>query len=116
MQKIMGMIPGMGQLKQQLETVATDKRMKHLEAILTSMTPTERKNHLLLDGKRKRRIAAGSGRPVHEVNRLLKQYLEMKKMMSQMNDPRFMKRMQAMAGKSGGLPGMPGFPGGSLPF
>lgn len=116
MQKIMGMIPGMGQLKQQLETVATDKRMKHLEAILTSMTPGERRNHLLLDGKRKRRIAAGSGRPVHEVNRLLKQYLEMKKMMSQMNDPRFLKRMQAMAGKSGGMPGMPNFPGGSLPF
>jgi signal recognition particle subunit SRP54 len=116
MQKIMGMIPGMGQLKQQLETVATDKRMKHLEAILTSMTPAERRNHLLLDGKRKRRIAAGCGRPVHEVNRLLKQYLEMKKMMSQMNDPRFMKRMQAMAGKTGGMPGMPNFPGGSLPF
>jgi signal recognition particle subunit SRP54 len=116
MQKIMGMLPGMGQLKQQLETVATDKRMKHLEAILTSMTPAERKNHLLLDGKRKRRIAAGSGRPVHEVNRLLKQYFEMKKMMTQMNDPRFMKRMQAMAGKAGGMPGMPTFPGGSLPF
>lgn len=116
MQKIMGMIPGMGQLQQQLETVATDKRMKHLEAILTSMTPAERRNHLLLDGKRKRRIAAGSGRPVHEVNRLLKQYLEMKKMMTQMNDPKFMKRMQAMMGKSGGIPGMPNFPGGSLPF
>ena len=115
MQKIMGMLPGMGQLKEQLETVATDKRMKHLEAILTSMTPLERRNHQLLDGKRKRRIAAGSGRPVHEVNRLLKQYLEMKKMMTQMNDPRFMKRMQAMAGKAGGMPGMPNFPGGS-PF
>ena len=117
MQKIMGMIPGLGQFKEQLETVATDKRMKHLEAILTSMTPAERKNHLLLDGKRKRRIAAGSGRPVHEVNRLLKQYLEMKKMMGQMNDPKFMKRMQAMAGKmGGGMPGMPKLPGGGFPF
>lgn len=112
----MGMIPGMGQLKQQLETVNSDKRIKHLEAILTSMTPAERKNHLVLDGKRKRRIAAGSGRPVHEVNRLLKQYLDMKKMMSQMNDPRFMKRMQAMAGKTGGMPGMPNLPGGGFPF
>ena len=53
---------------------------------------------------------------MHEVNRLLKQYLEMKKMMTQMNDPRFMKRMQAMAGKGGGMPGMPNFPGGSLPL
>ncbi len=108
MQKILGMLPGMGQIKEQLATVATDKRMKHLEAILTSMTPKERRNHLLLDAKRKRRIAAGAGRPVHEVNQLLKQYLEMKKMMGQMNDPRFMKRMQAMAGKMGG--GMPGMP------
>ncbi|HOD33208.1 MAG TPA: hypothetical protein PKO12_07000 [Holophaga sp.] len=105
MQKLIGMLPGMGQMKQQLETVVTDKRVKHLEAILLSMTPAERANHNLLDAKRKRRIAAGSGRPVHEVNQLLKQYLEMKKMMSQMGDPRFMKRMQAMAGRMGG--GMP---------
>ncbi len=110
MQKILGMLPGMGQIKEQLATVATDKRVKHLEAILTSMTPSERRNHLLMDAKRKRRVAAGAGRPVHEVNQLLKQYLEMKKMMSQMNDPRFMKRMQAMAGRAGGG-GLPGFPG-----
>jgi len=109
MQKILGMLPGMGQIKEQLATVATDKRVKHLEAILTSMTPKERRNHLLLDAKRKRRIAAGSGRPVHEINQLLKQYLEMKKMMTQMKDPKFMKRMQAMAGKMGGMPGG-GFP------
>jgi len=109
MQKILGMLPGMGQIKQQLETVATDKRVKHLEAILSSMTPKERANHALLDAKRKRRIAAGSGRPVQEVNQLLKQFLEMRKMMTQMKDPRFMKRMQAMSGKMGG-----GFPG--LPF
>jgi len=79
-----------------LETAVTDKRVKHLEAILNSMTPKERQNYNLLDGKRKRRIAAGSGRPVHEVNQLLKQFLEMKKMMSQMNNPSFMKRMQGM--------------------
>lgn len=96
MQKILGMLPGMGQMKEQLESAVTDKRVKHLEAILNSMTPKERQNHNLLDGKRKRRIAAGSGRPVHEVNQLLKQYLEMKKMMTQMNNPSFMKRMQGM--------------------
>jgi signal recognition particle subunit SRP54 len=112
MQKILGMLPGMGQIKEQLANVVTDKRMKHLEAILTSMTPSERRNHLLLDAKRKRRVAAGSGRPVHEVNRLLKQFLEMKKMMTQINDPRMLKRLKAMGG-GGGFPGMPG---GSLPF
>jgi len=98
MGKLLGMIPGMGQFKDQIANVATDRRMKHLEAILTSMTPAERANHNLLDGKRKRRIAAGCGRPVSEVNQLLKQFLDMKKMMQQMNDPRFMKRMQTMAG------------------
>jgi len=102
MQKLLGLLPGMGAMKQQLETVVTDKRVKHLEAILLSMTPTERANPGLLDAKRKRRIAAGSGRPVHEVNQLLKQFLEMKKLMGQMNDPRFLKRMQAMAGRMGG--------------
>jgi signal recognition particle subunit SRP54 len=107
MQKILGMLPGMGQIKQQLDTAVTDKRVKHLEAILNSMTPRERQNHNLLDGKRKRRIAAGSGRPVHEVNQLLKQFLEMKKMMSQMNNPTFLKRMQNM-------PNMPNM--GNLPF
>jgi signal recognition particle subunit SRP54 len=109
MQKIIGMLPGMGQMKEQLANVATDKRVKHLEAILNSMTPKERQNHNLLDGKRKKRIAAGAGRPVHEVNQLLKQYLEMKKMMSQMNNPSFMKRMQ-------GMQGMPGMPNMRPPF
>jgi len=114
MNKILGMLPGMGQIKEQLANVATDKRMKHLEAILTSMTAFERRNHQLLDAKRKRRIAAGSGRPVHEVNQLLKQFLEMKKMMTQMNDPKFMGRMQRMAGGMGGGAGLPG--GFKLPF
>ncbi|HET6329563.1 MAG TPA: signal recognition particle protein [Holophagaceae bacterium] len=116
MNKIMGMLPGMGQIKEQLATVATDKRMKHLVAILDSMTPKERANHNLLDGKRKRRIARGCGRPVHEINQLLKQYLDMKKMMGNMNDPKFMQRMQRMASgmKGGGMPGLPG--GFKLPF
>jgi signal recognition particle subunit SRP54 len=110
MEKILGMLPGMGQIKEQLASVATDKKVKHLEAILNSMTPKERANHNLLDGKRKRRIAQGAGRPVAEVNQLLKQYLEMKKMMGQMNDPKAMARMQRMAGM------MKGGGGFKLPF
>jgi signal recognition particle subunit SRP54 len=110
MEKILGMLPGMGQIKEQLATVAADKRVKHLEAILNSMTPKERANHNLLDGKRKRRIALGAGRPVSEINQLLKQYLEMKKMMGQMNDPKAMARMQRMAGM------MQGGGGFKLPF
>jgi signal recognition particle subunit SRP54 len=107
MNKILGMLPGLGQIKEQLATVATDKRIKHLEAIINSMTPAERANHNLLDGKRKRRIAAGCGRPVSEINQLIKQYVETKKMMSQMNDPKFMARMQRMAKMGGGGGGFP---------
>ncbi|HJU84125.1 MAG TPA: hypothetical protein VJ600_07925, partial [Holophagaceae bacterium] len=120
MSKILGMVPMPGvtkEQKEQLAQVATDKRLKHMEAILSSMTPAERANHNLLDGRRRRRVALGAGRPVSEVNQLLKQYLEMKKMMGQMNDPKFMQRMQRMAGgmKGGGMPG--GMPGGfKLPF
>jgi signal recognition particle subunit SRP54 len=102
MGKLLGMIPGISQFKGQIESVVTDKRMKHLEALLTSMTPRERANHNLLDAKRKRRIALGAGRTVQEVNQLLKQFLDMKKMMSQMQDPRFMKRMERMKGGMGG--------------
>lgn len=116
MQKLLGFMPGLGAMKEQLAQVATDKRVKHMEAILTSMTPKERANHNLLDGKRRRRIAQGSGRPVHEVNQLLKQFLEMKKMMGQMNDPKFMARMQRMAGGIKGMPGLGGPGGFKLPF
>jgi signal recognition particle subunit SRP54 len=104
MGKIIGMLPGVNaQMRTVMESAATDKRMKHMEALLTSMTSRERQNPTLLDGRRKRRIAAGAGRPVHELNQLLKQYLEAKKMMAQMSNPSFMKRMQGMSG----MPKMP---------
>ncbi len=109
MSKIMGMLPLPGvtkEMKDQMASAATDKRVKHLEAIINSMTAAERNNHNLLDGRRKRRIAAGSGRPVSEINQLLKQFVETKKMMGQMNDPKFMARMQRMA-KMGGGPSLP---------
>ena len=57
------------------------KRLKHVEAIVLSMTPAERKNPGLLNGSRRARVAKGSGRPVSEVNRLLDQFREMQKMM-----------------------------------
>ena len=79
------------------------KRMKHVEAIILSMTPEERRNPKILDGSRRARIAKGSGRPVAEVNRLLKQFKETQK---------FMKQMKGMMG--GG--GMPGMGGGLNPF
>ena len=101
----MKLIPGASKLK--LPTGAADpKRMKHIEAIILSMTPQERKDPKVLNGSRRARIARGSGRPVSEINRLLKQFKEMQK---------FMKGMKGMAGRGGRGGMMPGgFPG--MPF
>lgn len=83
---LMGMIPGMNQINMDaLNNVDTEKEMKHLEAIIQSMTKEERNNPSILNGPRKKRIANGSGRTIAEVNRLLKQFEEMKKMMKQMS-------------------------------
>lgn len=80
---LLKMIPGIK--TSMLDEVEVDqKRVKHLEAIIQSMTPEERRKPQILNGSRRARIARGSGRPVHEVNRLLKQFQEMRKMMKQM--------------------------------
>jgi len=93
LENLLGMLPGFGQIKQQMQGKIDDKQMAHVEAIILSMTPRERRNHQLLNGSRRRRIARGSGRSVEEVNRLIKQFLEMKKMM---------KMMGGLAGGKGG--------------
>jgi signal recognition particle subunit SRP54 len=83
---IMGMLPGIGKTKKQLEGANIDEKiLKRQEAILSSMTKRERRNPKLLDGSRRRRIAAGSGTTVPEINRLLKQYQDMADMMKRMN-------------------------------
>ena len=94
---LLKMIPGIksGMLEQ---TDVDPKRVRHLEAIILSMTPVERKNPQILNGSRRARIARGSGRPVHEVNRLLKQFKEMRKMMKQMG-----KLAPQLMGKGGDL-------------
>jgi len=79
---LLGMIPGMGGA-QLTEADIDEKGMAHTEAIIYSMTPEERRNPNILNGSRKKRIAAGSGRTIQEVNRLLKQFGEMQKMMKQ---------------------------------
>jgi signal recognition particle subunit SRP54 len=93
LENLLGMLPGMGQIKQQMAGKIDGKQMAHVEAIILSMTPRERRNHQLLNGSRRRRIARGSGTSVEEVNRLIKQFLEMKKMM---------KMMGGLAGGKGG--------------
>ncbi|MFQ5747277.1 MAG: signal recognition particle protein [Gemmatimonadota bacterium] len=93
---LLKMIPGVK--PKMLDGVNVDpKRIRHMEAIVLSMTPRERKHPGIIDGSRRARIARGSGRPVHEVNRLLKQFGEMRKMMKRMG------RLTPGLGAPGGL-------------
>lgn len=102
MQDILGMIPGLGSLKNvQVDENATGR----IEAIILSMTPYERENPSCLNSSRKRRIALGCGQKVEDINRLLKQFEQMQQMMKQMNGKGGKRKL---FGKMGGFPGMPG--------
>ncbi|MGD8322613.1 MAG: signal recognition particle protein [Gemmatimonadota bacterium] len=104
LEQLLKLIPGAAKLS--IPAAQMDpKRMKHVEAIILSMTPEERRRPEILNGSRRARIARGSGRPVSEVNRLLKQFKEMEK---------FMKNMKGMMGGMGGMGGVPGL--GRMPF
>ncbi len=87
MKDLLGMIPGMNKINMDaLDNVDTDKELRRVEAIIQSMTKEERLNPSILNGPRKKRIANGCGRNIADVNRLLKQFEDMKKMMKQMNN------------------------------
>ncbi len=102
---LMGMIPGMGKAVKDVDI--QDDAFKHVEAIIYSMTPKERTNPGLINGQRKNRIAAGSGTNIQEVNKLLKQFEDTKKMMKMMSNPKnMMSMMKQMKGMRGGMPGM----------
>ena len=103
LQDLLGMIPGMSQLK---NVQVDEKAMSRTEAMIQSMTPYERENPSCLGHSRKQRICKGAGVKVEELNRLLKQFDSMNAMMKQMNNPKAMKKMRRMGG---GFPG--GFPG-----
>lgn len=102
------MIPGMGKLVKDINPDDVDREMKHVEAIILSMTPGERRNPAVINGGRRKRIASGSGTSVEEVNRLLKQFLEMKKMMSKISKMG-LGGMMNMFGGGKGLAGLTGF-------
>jgi signal recognition particle subunit SRP54 len=94
---IAGMLPGMGAIK---DTEIDEKSFKHIEAIIQSMTPKEKANPQLLNGSRKKRIADGSGTNIQEVNKLIKQFEDMNKMMKMMSNKHAMAgMMKAMGGK-----------------
>ncbi len=81
LEHVLGMIPGMGNLKQLPEGGVDEKQLVRVEAIINSMTAQERRNHHVINGSRRKRIARGSGTSVEDVNRLLKQFIQMRKML-----------------------------------
>jgi len=91
MEDIMGMIPGLGGSKQLKNMQVDDKQLDYIEAIISSMTPAERKDPEVINGSRRKRIAQGSGTSIQEVNRLLKQFRQTKKMMKQLNSGKMKK-------------------------
>jgi signal recognition particle subunit SRP54 len=113
---LIGMLPGVGQQVKDLDV--DDDAFKHIEAMIMSMTPEERANPQILNGTRRRRIAHGSGMKVRDVNQLIKQFREMKKMMKTMSKltgkgggGMDMKKLMNRMGMGGGGGGKGGFPG-----
>jgi signal recognition particle subunit SRP54 len=92
LEQIVGMIPGMGNIKQLAQQKPDDKQIGRIEAMISSMTPHERRRSDVINGSRRKRIARGSGTSVEEVNRLLKQFVQMRKM------------LKVMGGMAGGKP------------
>ena len=105
MEEILAQMPGAGNLK---GLKVDEKQMAHTEAIILSMTPREREKPEIIGASRKKRIAAGAGVRVEDVNKLLKSFDQMRKLMKQFNSPgmaKKMKRMSRMGGFGGGFPG-----------
>ncbi|SDY14936.1 signal recognition particle subunit FFH/SRP54 (srp54) [Allochromatium warmingii] len=119
MMSLMEKLPGMNQIPEHVKNKASDKEMGKLVAIINSMTPHERQFPAIIKGSRKRRIAAGSGTQVQDVNQLLKQFMQMQKMMKKMKGGGMAKMMRSLQGRlpPGMLPPGGGFPpGGGLPL
>ena len=86
LEKILGMLPGMGSMKELAGQKPDEKQLWRIEAIINSMTPEERKHADILDGSRRKRVAKGSGTTVEDVNRLLKQFVEMQRMLKMVGE------------------------------
>jgi signal recognition particle subunit SRP54 len=115
MMSLMDKMPGMGNMSAQMKDKANDKQFNQFEAIINSMTLKERERPDMIKGSRKKRIAAGSGTQIQDVNRLLKQFTQMQKMMKKMSGGgmgKMMNKMKGMMPPGGGLPPGMGGPGG----
>jgi len=114
MMGFMEKLPGMNsaQVQEAMAKGAPEKKMKQMEAIIHSMTPLERQKPDVINGSRKRRIAAGAGVKIQDINSLLKQHAQMEKMMKKLSTPsgisKMIKGLRGLQGKAGGQGGMPG--------
>jgi signal recognition particle subunit SRP54 len=108
LENLLGMMPKVGIMKELKNVKVDEKEISRVVAIIDSMTPRERDNHMIINGSRRRRIAKGSGTSVQEVNQLLKQYAEARKMMKSFSGGLLGKKLGKMK-----MPG--GFPFGNLP-
>ena len=113
MASLLDKLPGMGGMMEAAQNPASMKQMKHMEALIDSMTPKERRNPDVIKGSRKKRIAAGAGLEIQDLNRLMKQQKMMAKMMKKMRGKGGMKNM--MRGMEGMMGGGSGGPGGGMP-
>ena len=111
---IMDKMPGMGALPPGAAKMVDDSKFRQMEAIINSMTPSERTNPDALNGSRKRRITNGSGTQIQDLNRLLKQHKQMQKVMKKMKGGNMANMMRGLGGMQGGAGG--GFPGGPGQF
>jgi signal recognition particle subunit SRP54 len=103
LESVLGMIPGLGGMKQLSDNRPDEKQLARVEAIISSMTPDERENEHIINGSRRRRIAKGSGTSVEDVNRLLKQFVEMRRVLQMVGGSggAAMKAMRGMKGVKG---------------
>ena len=102
LEQILSMLPSIGPFKDMSKVKVDEKELARVEAIINSMTPRERRNDKIINGSRRKRIAKGSGTSVQQVNQLLKQYVQTRKMMKGMKNSFFGKRLKGMK-----LPEMP---------
>jgi signal recognition particle subunit SRP54 len=112
---IMKMMPGMGNVQ---VGEKEEKKLKHTEALIQSMTTQERRNPMLMNGSRRSRISRGAGLPVKDLNALIKQFQQMKKMMKMMSGGKGKKMMKKMKKAGMDMPGggeMPDLGGGDFP-
>jgi signal recognition particle subunit SRP54 len=97
--QVLGMIPGLGQAARQVDTEAGEREMRRALAVIDSMTPLERREPSVINGSRRKRIAKGSGTTVEDVNRLLKQFAQARKLMKQFGGAGASKMMKRLAGR-----------------